>query len=542
MKIKRVKGIFALLLAGQLAMLTPYAQVFADSENTEDIVENTDEGEPTADGQLVEEEPVDETPVDEVPTEEEPAEGEPAEGEPIEGEPAEGEPAEGEPIEGEPAEGEPIEGEPIEGEPAEEEPIEVTYLLKVIDQYLDEEGTEERADIRYEESISEGEEYSFSALDIEGYELISDADVAGVVTEDTTVLFTYAKVADDAGVNVLANIAPYGLDHTVKFSSPYEYDFDSGIGGYRDLCTAQTVTDGGLVTKPDITNYKDPDYDPNDKLNFYDNYFVVGWSTKEYSYRTKNDIWDFDNDTVTEDITLYPVLIDYVPCRFCDCTGTSLGEFIKDPAVSELVFLDNVSYWGAPGQEIQHRNDVDAVEIKFPDVPDTDQYGGTFLGWRWYDGESAVDKYLLLDDGTYVNLDIYNHNYIDKTYMLPKGARVYADAITSSYITFYAEYEYPKPDPKPEDKPEKKPESTPESTPEKKPESKVIEETVPEVVPEVAEVTVEEIKVVEAPIEGVIVEEPKTGDTYDFGLPVFFGVFDSILVAIYALFRKRYTN
>lgn len=97
----------------------------------------------------------------------------------------------------------------------EPEEIETSYFLKVIDQYLDEEGNEEKSDVRYEETLSDGEEYSFSALeDVEGYELVGDAELSGVLNADTTLVFSYEKVLDIEEVN--ADIVAYAASDEFK--------------------------------------------------------------------------------------------------------------------------------------------------------------------------------------------------------------------------------------------------------------------------------------------------------------------------------------
>ena len=164
------------------------------------------------------------------------------------------------------------------------------YLLKVIDQYLDAEGNEEKSDVRYEETVPANEEYSFSALeDVEGYELTGESEYSGVVTEDTTLTFTYEEVTEVVDEMFSLNSAvPQSESYTVRFVVDDEDGIDTA------LCASQTVAVGDKVSKPSITEF---DYKTQ-------HFVITGWQIgiPSGSQWLDYEDWDFDNDTVPEDI------------------------------------------------------------------------------------------------------------------------------------------------------------------------------------------------------------------------------------------------
>ncbi|MDE7478273.1 MAG: carboxypeptidase regulatory-like domain-containing protein [Lachnospiraceae bacterium] len=71
------------------------------------------------------------------------------------------------------------------------------YTITVKDVFTNEAGIEENTAIRQEDKLYEGKAYSYSTLNPipEGYELVGVSDYAGVVSEDTEIIFTYRRKA-----------------------------------------------------------------------------------------------------------------------------------------------------------------------------------------------------------------------------------------------------------------------------------------------------------------------------------------------------------
>ena len=71
-----------------------------------------------------------------------------------------------------------------------------SYNITVKDKFIDESGVEERTDIREEDKVPEGEEYTYKALDPipEGYKLVSNLTVTDTSTEDKEIVFIYQKL------------------------------------------------------------------------------------------------------------------------------------------------------------------------------------------------------------------------------------------------------------------------------------------------------------------------------------------------------------
>ena len=71
--------------------------------------------------------------------------------------------------------------------------IEVYYTLKVVDTYISTEQDEGESVVRYVDTVLEGEEYCFSALEVEGYIAVDEVEYSGVLIEDLTLEFIYIK-------------------------------------------------------------------------------------------------------------------------------------------------------------------------------------------------------------------------------------------------------------------------------------------------------------------------------------------------------------
>lgn len=67
------------------------------------------------------------------------------------------------------------------------------YTLKVRDIFFDENGIVEKDSVRYEKIVDSGFSYYFKALDTADYKVTSAIEVNGVVTQNTEIIFTYAK-------------------------------------------------------------------------------------------------------------------------------------------------------------------------------------------------------------------------------------------------------------------------------------------------------------------------------------------------------------
>ena len=67
------------------------------------------------------------------------------------------------------------------------------YTLKVRDIFFDENGVVEKDSVRYEKVVDSGFSYYFKALDTADYKVTSAIEVNGVVTQNTEIIFTYAK-------------------------------------------------------------------------------------------------------------------------------------------------------------------------------------------------------------------------------------------------------------------------------------------------------------------------------------------------------------
>lgn len=68
------------------------------------------------------------------------------------------------------------------------------YELKVIDRFVDEDGTP-RDEVRYDEVVPEGTPYYFEAKNVDGY-TVDKEKASGVVTGDTVIIFTYTKIPE----------------------------------------------------------------------------------------------------------------------------------------------------------------------------------------------------------------------------------------------------------------------------------------------------------------------------------------------------------
>jgi len=209
---------------------------------------------------------------------------------------------------------------------------------------------------------------------------------------------------------------PKETGHTVKFM-------------YRDeeVYNAQEVTDDGLVTEPSLDGYHPAWYSDN-----FDR--IIYWATKNYkmengSMITEYDRWDFDNDTVSEDMTLYPVVNGFVCIHFKDNNGNVIDGYCEYPASDELVWI--TSSYGV--KEL-------CFKIEFPVVPDT---GYDFLGWAFSDSDCGDQMYELQEDGTYKSFSnlMFDENGRDVRYLF-KDKPVYIQVDIIDCCEFYAEYDF----------------------------------------------------------------------------------------------------
>lgn len=72
-----------------------------------------------------------------------------------------------------------------------------SYLLTVMDNYLDEDGMVYQSDIRYEDRLTAGEEYFFDALELDGMRVVGESGYSGVLEADTLLEFTYEPDAQE---------------------------------------------------------------------------------------------------------------------------------------------------------------------------------------------------------------------------------------------------------------------------------------------------------------------------------------------------------
>ncbi|HHY96500.1 MAG TPA: InlB B-repeat-containing protein, partial [Acholeplasma sp.] len=102
----------------------------------------------------------------------------------------------------------------------------------------------------------------------------------------------YLNLEDDQPIDFNTFTMPLGgttiyakwVDSSVKYT--VTFDLKGGIG----TIPAQEITAGDLVTKPSINPTKD-------------GFTFIGWSSTEDG----SNLWDFDNDLVSDDMTLYAV-------------------------------------------------------------------------------------------------------------------------------------------------------------------------------------------------------------------------------------------
>ena len=134
--------------------------------------------------------------------------------------------------------------------------------------------------------------------------------------------------------------------HSLKLSEEYTVTFDlNGITGTEP--TAQTIEEGGKVTKP---------ADPTDMVHTF-----AGWyKTKDATTGALSGPWDFDNDTVTESMTLYakwtrtlesiytgsdiPKVTDNTPPDNAWVNGKGGKAFIAFSANNSVLFLKGTEY------------------------------------------------------------------------------------------------------------------------------------------------------------------------------------------------------
>ena len=67
------------------------------------------------------------------------------------------------------------------------------YSVKVIDEYYDVDGNLEKQEIRLETQKEENSAYSYNSLQPESYTITSESACSGIVTRDTSIVFTYKK-------------------------------------------------------------------------------------------------------------------------------------------------------------------------------------------------------------------------------------------------------------------------------------------------------------------------------------------------------------
>lgn len=130
-----------------------------------------------------------------------------------------------------------------------------TFTIK--DTYLDENGVEEKTDIRPTQTIKENAIYKADALNPDGYKVVSDKNRSGVATSDVTVEFVYKKKAFTITVKdkyLDSDGKEERVDTRLTESKGYGYTYNYNAlspDGYTVI--SQSVYTGTLTKDTDIT-------------------------------------------------------------------------------------------------------------------------------------------------------------------------------------------------------------------------------------------------------------------------------------------------
>lgn len=131
------------------------------------------------------------------------------------------------------------------------------FTLTVRDKYLDENGVEEKTDIRPTQTIKENATYKADALNPDGYKVVGDKTKSGVATSDVTVEFVYQKKAFTITVKdkyLDSDGKEERVDTRLTESKGYGYTYNYNAlspDGYTVI--SQSVYTGTLTKDTDIT-------------------------------------------------------------------------------------------------------------------------------------------------------------------------------------------------------------------------------------------------------------------------------------------------
>lgn len=132
-----------------------------------------------------------------------------------------------------------------------------SFKLTVKDKYLDENGAEEKTDVRPTQTIKENESYNVDALNPEGYDVIGDKRKTGVATSDVTIEFVYQKKAFTITVKdkyLDADGEEEKIDTRLTETKGYGYKYSYNAlnpDGYTLL--SQTTYSGTLTKNTEVT-------------------------------------------------------------------------------------------------------------------------------------------------------------------------------------------------------------------------------------------------------------------------------------------------
>lgn len=76
-----------------------------------------------------------------------------------------------------------------------------SYIITVYDEYYDADGQLEHRDTRTQDSLEQGSEYYYEALDTPGYTVQGDSVKQGTASKDEEITFSYLSDADPSGEN-----------------------------------------------------------------------------------------------------------------------------------------------------------------------------------------------------------------------------------------------------------------------------------------------------------------------------------------------------
>ena len=131
------------------------------------------------------------------------------------------------------------------------------FTLTIKDKYLDENGVEEKTDIRPTQTIKENATYKADALNPDGYKVVGDKTKSGVATSDVTVEFVYQKKTFTITVKdkyLDSDGREEKVDTRLTESKGYGYTYSYNAlspDGYTVI--SQSVYTGTLTKDTDIT-------------------------------------------------------------------------------------------------------------------------------------------------------------------------------------------------------------------------------------------------------------------------------------------------